>query len=82
MSDLRQFVATESPLQVKKNAFYFILKALFVLKLFNFLLWRFGHVGKRLDQKGKINFKIYDMITWLTNNCNTHIDQEVKAIRQ
>ena len=29
-----------------KNAFYFILKALSVLKIFNFLSWLFGHVGK------------------------------------
>ena len=27
-----------------KNAFYYILKALFVLKIFNFLSWRFGPV--------------------------------------
>ena len=26
--------------------FYFILKALFVLKLFKFLSWLFGHAGK------------------------------------
>ena len=30
----------------KKNAFYFILKALFVLKIFRLLLRLFGHVGK------------------------------------
>ena len=36
----------ESPLKVMKNAFYFILKALFVLKIFKFLSRFFGHVGK------------------------------------
>ena len=36
----------ESPLKMKKNAFYFMLKALFVLKIFTFLSWLFGHVGK------------------------------------
>ena len=36
----------ESPLKVTKNVFYFILKALFVLKIFKFLSWRFGHVEK------------------------------------
>ena len=36
----------ESPLKVIKNAFYFILKALFVLKIFKFLSWLFGHVEK------------------------------------
>ena len=29
-----------------KSAFYFILKALFVLKIFNFLSLLFGHVEK------------------------------------
>ena len=41
-----------------KNAFYFILKALFVLKIFQFLSRPFGHVEKRLDYKDKFNFKI------------------------
>ena len=36
----------ESPLKTLKNDFYFILKALFVLKLFKFLSRLFGHVGK------------------------------------
>ena len=37
----------ESPLKVMKNAFYFILKALFVLKIFKCLSRIFGHVGKK-----------------------------------
>ena len=36
----------ESPLKIMKNAFYFILKALFVLRIFRFLSWHFGHVEK------------------------------------
>ena len=36
----------ESPFKMMKNAFYFILKALFVLKIFKFLSRLFGHVGK------------------------------------
>ena len=40
---------TESPLKVMKIAFYFILKALIVLKIFKFLSRLFGHVSKRLD---------------------------------
>ena len=36
----------EIPLKMMKNAFYFILKALFVLKIFKFLSWLFGHVRK------------------------------------
>ena len=35
----------ESPLEMIKNAFYFILKALFILKIFKFLSQPFGHVG-------------------------------------
>ena len=37
---------TESPLKMMKNAFYFILKALFVVKIFKFLSRIFGHLGK------------------------------------
>ena len=53
--------------------FSFILKALFVLKIFKFLFRLFGHVKKRSDQKDKINFKIYNVTIWLTNNYNAHI---------
>ena len=38
---LRQFLITESPLKMMKYAFYFTLKALFVLKVFKFLSWLF-----------------------------------------
>ena len=37
LSDLRQFLATESLLKMMKNAFYFTLKAFFLLKKFKFL---------------------------------------------
>ena len=46
---LRQFLTTESPLKMMKNAFCFTLKALFVLEIFRFLSRLFGHVEKRLD---------------------------------
>ena len=36
-SGLRLFLATATPLKMRKNAFYFILKALFVFKIFKFL---------------------------------------------
>ena len=39
LSNLRKFFATESPLKVKKNALYFILKSLFGLKVFKMLSW-------------------------------------------
>ena len=34
LSGLKQFLAIESSLKMMKNAFYFTLKALFVLKIF------------------------------------------------
>ena len=38
LSGLRQLLATESPLKMMKNAFYFTLKALFVLGYLCFCL--------------------------------------------
>ena len=58
-----------------KNAFYFILKALFVLKIFKFLSQLFGHAEKTTWLESKFNFKIHDVTTWFKNNCNTHITQ-------
>ena len=37
---------------------------------------------KRLNQKVKVNFKIHDVTTWFTNNCNTHIAQYFSKQRQ
>ena len=51
LSGLIQFLATESPLKMAKNAFYFTSKALFVLKILKFLSWLFGCVAKWLDKK-------------------------------
>ena len=31
-----------------RNAFYFILKTLFVLKIFKFLSWRFGDIEQTI----------------------------------
>ena len=77
LSGLRQFLATENALKMMKNAFYFTSKAIFILKTFNFLSWLFGHVGKRpnIDKKDRVNFKFYDVTTWLKNNFNKHIVQ-------
>ena len=49
LSGLRKFLATESPLKVMKDAFYFTSIALFFLKIFKFLSELFCHVSKRLD---------------------------------
>ena len=32
----------------------------FVFKIFKFLSWILGHVAKRLEEKDKVNFKIYN----------------------
>ena len=61
-----------------KNAFYFTLKALFVLKIFKISSWLFSHVEKRLDKKDKVSFKIDDVTTWYTINSNTQIAQCLK----
>ena len=56
-----------------ENTFYFMLKALFVLEIFTFLSWLFGYVEKWLDKKAVINFRIYGVTDWTTNNYNTYI---------
>ena len=59
-----------------KKAFYFIFKALFVLKIFclDFLV---------TYKKGLIrgNFKIYDVTTWLTN-ISRRKDNQTKKVGQ
>ena len=41
----------ENPLKIMKNAFYFILEGLFVLKTFKFSSRLFGHVEKTAGLK-------------------------------
>ena len=75
LSGLTQSLETESLLKMVKNTFYFILKDLLVLKVFKFLSRFSGDVGKQLEQKRKITFKIYDVTTCETNNYNALIAQ-------
>ena len=63
LSSLRQFLATESPLNMTKNDFYFILKPLLVLRMFKFFFLEFSVMSK-----DEVNFKIYDVTVWLTNS--------------
>ena len=70
-----RLLATERLLEIIKNAFYFTLKALFVLKIFKFSSWLFAHVAKPLDKKVQVNFKFYDVAVWLISSRNTHIAQ-------
>ena len=55
-----------------KNTFYFMLKTLFVLEIFTFLSLLFGYVEKQLDKKAMVNFKIFDVTEWETNNNNIY----------
>ena len=55
------------------NAFYFVLKALFVLEIFRFLSWSFSYKENRPGKKAMVNFKIYDAIDWAKNNYNKQI---------
>ena len=48
-------------------------KSSFVLKIFEFLSWLFGYVEKRLDQKAKVNFKIFDVTDCGQQIIPTHI---------
>ena len=61
-----------------KNAFHFNLKAIFILKIFKSCADFFGHVGRRLDKRAKVNFKIYDITDLVTNNSNTHFTKYLK----
>ena len=56
-----------------KNVFHFVLK---------FYPDFIDHVGKRLDKKAKVDFKIYDVTNWTINNRSCTISQEVKPTRQ
>ena len=51
-----------------KNGFYFIIKALFILKVFKFLSLIFGHVEKQFDKETKFNFELYGVTDWKKNN--------------
>ena len=61
-----------------KNAFYFTLKALFVLKIFKFLFWLFGHAAKRFDKKEKVNLTFYD-VTAFSQTIVIHILSNISS---
>ena len=63
----------DSPLKMMKNAFYFILKALFILKIFKFLSRLFGHVR---------NSWRHNLVYKQSQYTYCPISQKVKATRQ
>ena len=70
------------PFKMTKNDFNCMLKAPFVLEIFNFLSWLFADVGNWLDKKTKVNFEMYGVTDCETNNYSTHIAQYFKKLRQ
>ena len=79
-SGLRQSLITESPSEMKKYAFCFMLKTFFILEIFTFLSWHFAYLEKLLDEKAEVNFKIYDITESITSNCNTQNAQYMKKV--
>ena len=54
-------------------------KKLFSLWIFsNFCADIFGHLGKRINRKTKVNFKIDEVTNWETNNYNIDFAQYLK----
>ena len=71
-----------------ENGFHSVFKVLFVLKTFSFLPLIFDNVGKWIDKKAKVNFKLdkkakvnYDVTEWTASNYNTHMSQYLKKYR-
>ena len=61
-----------------KNAFYFILKAFFILKIFKFLSWLFGHVEKK-DLFKKITITI---LCYPTSHEEKQPDNKIQSINK
>ena len=84
LSGLRQLLASESPVKLKKNAFHFTLKVLFVLKTFKFLSRLFGCVENDLIRKIRLTskFMFHNLVNKQLQCTHWPLSQEVKAIRQ
>ena len=59
-----------------------LLKAVFILEIFQFLFSIFVYVGKQLDQEAKVNLKICGVKNWITKSYNTHIARYLKKLKQ
>ena len=53
-----------------------------LLRYLRFCLVFFGYVGKQLDKKAKVNFKVYGVTNWNKNYYNNHIVRYLKKKRQ
>ena len=66
-----------------KNIFYFPFNALsMILRYLRFSPDFSVHIEKGLDKRANVNFTIYDVLNWDTNNYGTHIAQYFKKWRQ
>ena len=72
----------QSLLKMMKNAFYFILKPFSWSRYLNFYLDFLVMQKKRFYHKCKVDFKLYDVTTWWTNNYNTHFAKYLINWRQ
>ena len=80
LSGLRQFLVPGSSLKMVNNAFYFTLKALFVLKSVNICLDFLVIHKNSLIRKIRL-FQNLDVTNSEANNYNTHIGQYLKNKR-
>ena len=73
---LKKFICfNENLLKIMKNAFYFILKALFILNKFKLLSWHFGHIEKTTWlERGKFQNR------WSDNMVNKQLHHTYCAI--
>ena len=76
-------------LKMMKNAFYFTSKVLFILKIFRFLSWLFGHVAKRLDRKIRLisNFMMSQpvqqtIVIYILSNISRSKDNQIMKLGQ
>ena len=58
-----------------------MLKALFVLEILRIFSWVFDCVQEQFNKNAQVNFKIYEVIDWIINNCNKHISQHLKEVK-
>ena len=57
-------------------------KLFFFLRYLHFCRDVFGYVEKSLDEKAKVNFKIYGVTNWSKNYYNDHIARYLKNSKQ
>ena len=61
-------------LKVMKNAFFYLKTSFCSQEIYVFVLTYWSCI-KTTWLEDKVNVEIYDVKTWLTNNCNTQIAQ-------